>query len=190
MPLITGLEIDNFRCFEKLRVGGLTRVNLFVGKNNSGKTALLEAVEAVASVDSPIPLYRASIDRGESRMVRDARGDDTVQLDVRRWFYGHRLDEGVSFSVRATGVHERSVTVRENVECIGRLPSLGVYEHSITRTIERTPPEVFPGPFWLNLDRPGARSLLPRPVPRTRGDEPLTRDAAALTASCSPHARG
>lgn len=139
MPLITGLEIDNFRCFEKLRVDGLTRVNLFVGKNNSGKTALLEAVEAVVSVDSPLLLYRASVDRGESRIGRGIGGEDSLQLDIRRWFYGHSLDEGASFSLRATG--ER--------------------EFSVSRTIERAPQEMFPGALSLTIKRPGSRSRLP-----------------------------
>jgi AAA15 family ATPase/GTPase len=35
--------IKNFRCFEDLTISDLDRVNLFVGKNNVGKTALLEA---------------------------------------------------------------------------------------------------------------------------------------------------
>lgn len=139
MPLITGLEVDNFRCFERLRVDGLTRVNLFVGKNNSGKTALLEAVEAVVSVDSPLLLYRASVDRGESRIGREAGAGDSLHLDIRRWFYGHSLDEGASFSLRATG--ER--------------------EFSVSRTIERAQQEIFPGALSLTIKRPGSRARLP-----------------------------
>ena len=37
-------EIENFRCFRHLRMDDLARVNLIVGKNNVGKTALLEAL--------------------------------------------------------------------------------------------------------------------------------------------------
>ncbi len=42
--MIKSFEIDNFRCFEKTKVSGFGRVNLIGGKNNSGKTALLEAL--------------------------------------------------------------------------------------------------------------------------------------------------
>ena len=38
-------------------------MSLIVGANNSGKTALLEAFEAVASSESPFVLYRASLER-------------------------------------------------------------------------------------------------------------------------------
>ncbi len=42
--LLDSLEIKGYRCFEHLTIEKLGRVNLIVGKNNVGKTALLEAV--------------------------------------------------------------------------------------------------------------------------------------------------
>jgi AAA15 family ATPase/GTPase len=41
--LITEIEIKNFKCFENFKANGFKRVNLIVGKNNVGKTALMEA---------------------------------------------------------------------------------------------------------------------------------------------------
>lgn len=38
------LDIRNFKGFKKLKVEGLQQVNLITGKNNTGKTSLLEAV--------------------------------------------------------------------------------------------------------------------------------------------------
>ncbi|RKZ91123.1 MAG: hypothetical protein DRR19_08085 [Candidatus Parabeggiatoa sp. nov. 1] len=40
---ITEIEIKNFKCFEDFKANGFKRVNLIVGKNNVGKTALMEA---------------------------------------------------------------------------------------------------------------------------------------------------
>ena len=42
--LLGSLEIKGYRCFEHLKIEKLGRVNLIVGKNNVGKTALLEAL--------------------------------------------------------------------------------------------------------------------------------------------------
>lgn len=42
--LLDSLEIRGYRCFEHLTIEKLGRVNLIVGKNNVGKTALLEAL--------------------------------------------------------------------------------------------------------------------------------------------------
>ncbi|PZV25928.1 MAG: hypothetical protein DCF12_12460 [Snowella sp.] len=38
------INIKNFRCFKELEVNGFKRVNLIGGKNNAGKTSLLEAL--------------------------------------------------------------------------------------------------------------------------------------------------
>lgn len=42
--MLTGLRIQNYRCFDELAIAPLGRVNLLGGKNNVGKTALLEAI--------------------------------------------------------------------------------------------------------------------------------------------------
>ena len=42
--MLHNLKIKNYRCFEDFNIEGLTRVNLVVGDNNSGKTSLLEAI--------------------------------------------------------------------------------------------------------------------------------------------------
>ncbi len=42
--MIKNLEIFNFRCFEEISILGFNKVNLIGGKNNSGKTALLETL--------------------------------------------------------------------------------------------------------------------------------------------------
>ena len=42
-PMLTRLKIENFRCFRQWVIDPLKRINLICGKNNSGKTTLLEA---------------------------------------------------------------------------------------------------------------------------------------------------
>jgi len=49
--LLDSLEIKGYRCFEHLTIEKLGRVNLIVGKNNVGKTALLEALWIYSNVD-------------------------------------------------------------------------------------------------------------------------------------------
>ena len=41
--MLQNIHIQNFRCFEEFEAGGFERINLIGGKNNSGKTCLLEA---------------------------------------------------------------------------------------------------------------------------------------------------
>ena len=42
--MIKDLKIENFKGFEKFEIFGFKQVNLFTGKNNAGKTSLLEAI--------------------------------------------------------------------------------------------------------------------------------------------------
>jgi hypothetical protein len=43
--MISSLHVENFRCFGSLDLTGLRRINIIVGRNASGKTALLETVK-------------------------------------------------------------------------------------------------------------------------------------------------
>lgn len=63
--MLDSLHIKNFRCFEDLTIPSLGRVNLIVGKNNSGKSTLLEAI-AVFSQQGKVPaLQSVLINRNE-----------------------------------------------------------------------------------------------------------------------------
>lgn len=42
--MITYIHIQNFRCFNSTKAKGFSRINLFGGRNNAGKTALLETL--------------------------------------------------------------------------------------------------------------------------------------------------
>lgn len=47
--MIEELQIQNFRCFEDITISSIGQVNLIVGKNNIGKTSLLEAIHLYAN---------------------------------------------------------------------------------------------------------------------------------------------
>lgn len=51
--ILDSLEIRNFRGLQELRIERLGRVNLIVGKNNVGKTSVLEALRLYANPGSP-----------------------------------------------------------------------------------------------------------------------------------------
>jgi len=48
------IQIENFRCFDFLKVKNLKRINLIGGDNNVGKSAFLEALEISASAIDPV----------------------------------------------------------------------------------------------------------------------------------------
>jgi len=58
------LQIKNFRGFKELNLNNFSRVNLFVGKNAIGKTAILEAIFIHGGVYNPELAFRVNLFRG------------------------------------------------------------------------------------------------------------------------------
>lgn len=63
--LLDSLEIKGYRCFEHLTIEKLGRVNLIVGKNNVGKTALLEGLWIYCEMRNNRPLSDILLARNE-----------------------------------------------------------------------------------------------------------------------------
>ncbi len=63
--MLNSLYIKNFRQFKELKIEHLGQVNLLVGKNNSGKTCLLEALWIYASHAAPSVLRMIISEREE-----------------------------------------------------------------------------------------------------------------------------
>ena len=70
--MYTSFGVKNFRCFRDLQLDDLGRVNLIAGRNNSGKTALLEAI------------YLHSGDRKSKTFLRDQSYTSRMLYDYRR----------------------------------------------------------------------------------------------------------
>ena len=47
------IEIKNFRGIDHLKVDDFSRVNVFLGQNNSGKSSVLEAIAMLMSMSNP-----------------------------------------------------------------------------------------------------------------------------------------
>ena len=101
-------KLHGYRGFDTYKLTNLTRVNLLVGKNNCGKTSILEAVHFLVARGDPFVLVRSANRRGE---VSDAGAEP--RPDVSHVFFGRRFDPGVRFRLSADGGHGGiSVTMR------------------------------------------------------------------------------
>jgi hypothetical protein len=80
MPHWKSIHIERFRRLENLRLDDLGSVNLLVGKNNSGKTSVLEALAIAAN-----PLHPGSwIDVAWKREIKSSR---TPLAEVIKWVF-------------------------------------------------------------------------------------------------------
>jgi len=90
--ILDSLEIRGFRGFRHLQIERLGRVNLIVGKNNVGKTALLEAILLYANRGSSLIVWQLLENRNEgTRPIRRDGVPDIFRdriLAIRHLFYG------------------------------------------------------------------------------------------------------
>lgn len=70
--MIDQLHISNFRLFEDFEIEGLKQINLFTGKNNTGKTALLEALRLLAAPKEGSVYVNLLASRGQQNWLKSS----------------------------------------------------------------------------------------------------------------------
>ena len=63
--MLNSLDIRNYRNLKELKINSLGRVNLVTGKNNTGKSTLLEAIAIFATKGDSTLIYQLLEERGE-----------------------------------------------------------------------------------------------------------------------------
>ena len=91
------LNLSGYRGLKPFHIEGLGRVNLLVGKNNSGKTSILECVELLRTAGSPTVLSSIVRWRGEWGQPDDRR---PPTINVTHLFPNHDL--GNKICIEAT----------------------------------------------------------------------------------------
>jgi len=107
--VFSGLRLENYRGFGQYRLSGLARVNLLVGKNNCGKTSILEAVQILASQGDPRILSNIAMQRGE--MIAGGEEEKSLYPDISHLFHGHHFDLNAHFRI-TSGPDSGGVGVR------------------------------------------------------------------------------
>jgi len=106
--LIRDLIIKGYRCFEDFSMNGLTRVNLLVGNNNSGKTSFLEAVYLLVNQPSmgtvQTTIREIFENRGEFSQQVEMVNNQSKQIITQkffldRFFYGFGKNKLDKFSI-------------------------------------------------------------------------------------------
>lgn len=90
--MLESFQIHNFRLFQHLEVKKLGRANLIVGKNNSGKSTFIEAVELYASNASATVMLDLVQSRQETWFSEaQPHSQNLIGNPVRHLFFGHKL---------------------------------------------------------------------------------------------------
>jgi hypothetical protein len=132
------LRIRNFRGFHELVLDDLAQINLFVGKNNSGKTALLEALlllqgvsprEVIASLRL-VERQQRWIERPGTERIRSWLSVEEVGEEIPLLFHQMDLDKTIEITGQTPRSVKRSLRItvlkewskEELKETLARLP--------------------------------------------------------------------
>ena len=100
--MLNSLEIKNFRILEDFKVAKLGRVNLIVGKNNSGKSSVLEALRIYAGNAYPGLLEQIAAGHDETyRLKENEQIESDTQFPFEDFFVGRQFpqDETLAISI-------------------------------------------------------------------------------------------
>jgi len=176
--MIRELNVTGFRCFREIRVEPLTRVNLFVGQNNAGKTSLLEAIELVA-IGGVEGLVRSAVRRDEIVLRRSEAGEEFKEhvADPSHLFFGHEFYLGKSFRIEGLGDTRRWIECTVEHASTQETLILSLHFQSHVTRGQRQDQRLTVSPAGGVLPPPGR---LPEPNPRVNFLRAESSDVARL----------
>lgn len=140
--MIQFLELKNFRAFEHIRFENLGRANLIIGRNNTGKTSVLEALVmklgSGAQMTALPATFRDHVPSDDFRnywsyLPRNQMWEDFEVSTDQNWLVSQMTETGsVSFSDNSAGVPAQVAFIKSNQFHVGR------NQHSLKVTILST----------------------------------------------------
>lgn len=98
--MIDTVNINNFRGIHHSRIEGLSQVNLFFGKNNCGKSSLLEGIFLACGQSNPLLPATINAMRTYTRLT---------ESDIRYFFY--KMNDEKEIQISMSGSHQRNLSI-------------------------------------------------------------------------------
>jgi AAA domain, putative AbiEii toxin, Type IV TA system/AAA ATPase domain len=110
--MIHSLKIIGYRALRDFSMEGLSRINLLVGKNNTGKSSVLEALYLLSTGGEPSAIWRVLMRRGEQISDNPMPGRPfQPEIEPRHLFYGHDIRIGNLLSITTfNGAPDRAIS--------------------------------------------------------------------------------
>lgn len=113
-------EIKNFRGFEELKINNLELINIIAGKNNAGKTVLLEALFLHCAAVNPSLVFSINAFRGMEKFTVET--DPRFELPWNSVFSNYNIDSQIKLKGIDRDNKSRIVTLRTEKLRSGLLP--------------------------------------------------------------------
>jgi energy-coupling factor transporter ATP-binding protein EcfA2 len=139
--MIRSLHAENFRCFKKLDLYDLQRVNVVVGKNATGKTALMEAMR-LALGGTPNVLWGMNQTRGFFANVPQPITREGFESLWSAYFFNFDPSEAISMDCADNEDHHATIRIFYDAQ-----RSVAVMPQHIPQQQPQQPPPVLPSSF-------------------------------------------
>jgi putative AbiEii toxin of type IV toxin-antitoxin system/AAA ATPase-like protein len=121
--LLDSLRIENYRTFRHLEIERLGRATLVVGKNNSGKSSVLEAVRLFASRGDENVIWSILQSHDETRIDTTNETEDRL-FAVKQLFHGRDTtwEQASEIRVSATAAYDQTLSIQITTDADGSEP--------------------------------------------------------------------
>jgi len=107
--MIHSMDVRNFRCYRHLKVDGCSRLNVIVGDNGSGKTAILESIFLPLATGSEVAVRLRQL-----RGIDSTLGGSMRRIEEALWgdfFYNNDMTQKISLVMSGDGRDSRSLEI-------------------------------------------------------------------------------
>jgi len=173
--MIQHLEVKHFKSLESIKLNGLGRINLLLGKNNTGKTALLEALFLLSLPSNPSDVlsrlyevrgYEAETGSGEvwNSIFRNWDSSEDICFKAVELIDNKTLERLLRISaIKGAGRQTKAMSVLDSNEFASKVKGLTFHFESRDLAFKRT---------VTGLKRkPGQKQ---ETSPGSKGDQPVT----------------
>ena len=139
--MLNSLEIKNFRALEDFRVSKLGRVNLIVGKNNSGKSSVLEALRIYAGNAQRGLLEQIASEHDEKYSLGENKQTESdIQFPFEDFFVGRRFpkDETLAISIGELASGDDALRIEHGFLIEENIVQKNLYGETIERSTSRS----------------------------------------------------
>lgn len=113
--MLQSMKIQNYRGFRRLEMDDIGAVNLIVGKNNSGKTSLLEAIYLLSGGGDALSAVNPTILRlPHSKIIHEQQAIQALEPYFEQLFHDHNMEKPIE--IEANLGHQGNARLKISLE--------------------------------------------------------------------------